>query len=77
LLARRDIKERIEGENERWKELKKKNLSEEDRVQAISRIIFDLLDINADGSIDSHEIRLALQEFGFGPTFLLKKQVSL
>ena len=43
----------------------------------ISRIIFDLLDINGDGSIDSSEIRLALQEFGFGPSFLLKKQVVL
>ena len=60
-LARRDIKERIESENERWRELKKTNLSEEDKIQAISRIIFDLLDINGDGSIDSHEIRLALQ----------------
>jgi len=52
-------------------------MSEDDRIQMISRIIFDLLDINGDGSIDSSEIRLALQEFGFGPSFLLKKQVPL
>lgn len=63
-IARRDVKERIDNENQRWNELKMKTLSEEDKIQAISRIIFDLLDIDGDGRIDSDEIRLALQEFG-------------
>ena len=71
-LARRDVKERIEKENEKWKDLKNKNLSEDDRVVAISRIIFDLLDINNDGSVDMDEIKLALKEFGFGPSFLIR-----
>jgi hypothetical protein len=75
-MARRDVKERIDRENERWKDLKNKNLSEDDRIVAVSRIIFDLLDINSDGTVDSDEIKLALKEFGFGPSFLIRKQLK-
>ena len=75
-LARREVKQRIEKENERWKALKNKNLSIDDRIDATARILFDLLDINSDGSIDSAEIELALKEFGFGPSFLINKQLK-